>query len=115
MIQKTEGSLWNVYSVERTEKTLHKKRKIEFNIVYPSPRNKGQAKEKQKEKEEIPRPIEVTRILGEKVKHPQKWKGKEPERRGAQQKETRGRKEDEEKEKPLTIKVPHDGNGMQKS
>ena len=76
MVEQTEGSLWDVYPVERTEKTLHKKRKMEFDGVYPPPRNKGQAKEKQKEKEEIPRLIKVPRIPGEKVGHPQKWKEK---------------------------------------
>ena len=57
---------------ERIGKTLYKKRKIEFDGVYPLFRNKGQAKKKQKEKdkEEISRPIEVTRILGEKVGYP---------------------------------------------
>ena len=116
MVEQTEGSLWDVYPVERTEKTLHKKRKMEFDGVYPPPRNKGQAKEKQKEREEIPRPIEVPRIPGEKVGHPQKWKGKDPERRGVQWEEVRTRKEeDDEDQEPVSIKVPRDSQAMRRN
>ena len=55
-----------MYLVERTEKTLHKKRKMEFDRVYPPPRNKGQAKEKQKERKKFLDLLKLPEFQGKK-------------------------------------------------